>query len=248
LRGKPAAEMDRWVRWVESFIRFHKMRHPETMAEAECGAFLTHLLHERRATLPQLAQARRALVFLYRDFLHRPLGPLPVRWTARVGLPAEQRPVPLLDQMRQVLRTGHYARATEEAYVDWAKRFILFHGKRHPLELGEEEIEGYLTYLAVEREVAASTQLQAFHALLFLYQKVLQIELERIDAVRAKRPTYLPIVVSPEEARQVLAGVTGAQGRYAIMARLLYGWGRKGVWSLFGSRISEKTPDPFFSR
>src|SRR5215831_19335420 len=84
------------------------------------------------------------------------------------GMPQEQRPKKLLDQMRDVLRTQHYAIRTEHAYVDWAKRFILFHQKRHPQEMGTAEIEAFLTHLAVDRHIAASTQNQALSALLFL--------------------------------------------------------------------------------
>ncbi len=134
-------------------------------------------------------------------------------------------PRPLLDQVRDVLRVRHYAPATEDAYLHWIRRFILFHDKRHPLEMAEEQIEGFLTYLAVECEVAASTQNQAFHALLFLYQQVLQVPLARLDAVRARRPDYLPSVLSFDEVRQVLDRVTGAGGLYPVMAKLLYGTG-----------------------
>jgi len=134
-------------------------------------------------------------------------------------------PKPLLERVREVLRVRHYAQATEEAYLNWIRRFILFHDRRHPLDMAEEEIEGVLTYLAVECEVAASTQNQAFHALLFLYQQVFQVELARLDAVRARRPEYLPSVLSFEEVRQVLDQVTGAGGLYSVMAKLLYGAG-----------------------
>ena len=88
-------------------------------------------------------------------------------------MPQAQRPKKLLDQMRDVLRTQHYAIRTEHAYVDWAKRFILFHQKRHPTEMGRVEIEAFLTHLAVDRHIAASTQNQALSALLFLYKEVL---------------------------------------------------------------------------
>src|SRR6266568_7155514 len=106
-------------------------------------------------------------------------------------MPQAQRPKKLLDQMRDVLRTQHYAIRTENAYVDWARRFILFHQKRHPQEMGTAEIEAFLTHLAVERHVAASTQNQALSALLFLYKAVLHQEVESVesvDAVRARKP------------------------------------------------------------
>jgi integron integrase len=225
MRGTKAEVAEDQVGWVRAFIHFHQLRHPETLGEAAIGAFLTHLALERCVPLAQQAQARQALQFLYREFLHRELGTIPVSYVPhgpRAGQPA---PKPLLEQMRAVLRVRHYAQATEDAYLNWVRRYILFHNKRHPLEMREEEIEGFLTYLAVECEVAASTQNQAFHALLFLYQQVFQVELDRLDAVRARRSEYLPTVLSFDEVKQVLDGVTGGWGLYPVMTRLLYGAG-----------------------
>ncbi len=129
----------------------------------------------------------------------------------------------LLDQVRDVLRLKHYSIRTEASYVDWIKRFILFHHKRHPQDMGRAEIEAFLTYLAVEGNVAASTQNQAFSALLFLYREVLKVEFDApLDAVRAKKPARLPVVLTRAEAHQVLDGMTGT---YQLMAKLLYGSG-----------------------
>ena len=101
----------------------------------------------------------------------------------------------LLDRVRSDLRVKRYSIRTEKAYIDWIRRFILFHGKRHPSEMGEQEISAFLTHLAVDRNVAASTQNQAFCALLFLYQQVLQRKLDFIDEVaRVKRPAKIPVV------------------------------------------------------
>jgi integron integrase len=129
----------------------------------------------------------------------------------------------LLDQVRQLLRLRHYSLRTEEAYLAWMKRFILFHGKRHPRELDERDISAFLTSLAVEGKVAASTQNQALSALLFLYKEVLGRELAFIGGVvRVKRPPKLPVVLSPAEVRAVLAQLSG---QYRLMAELLYGSG-----------------------
>ena len=99
----------------------------------------------------------------------------------------------LLDQMREILRLHHYSIRTEEAYLEWVKRFILFHNKRHPSEMGEKEVSAFLTYLAVNKHVSASTQNQALSAILFLYKKVLNQKLDWLeDVVRAKRPRNLP--------------------------------------------------------
>jgi integron integrase len=135
------------------------------------------------------------------------------------------KPPRLLDQMREVLRVQHYALRTEECYVQWVQRFILFHNKRHPLEMGGREIEEFLTRLAVEGNVAASTQMQAFNALVFLYKRVLQVEVSGLDAVRATRSRRLPVVLSRAEARQVLMAIEGCHGLYPLMTRLLYGAG-----------------------
>jgi integron integrase len=129
----------------------------------------------------------------------------------------------LLDQVRQVIRRKHYSIRTEEAYVNWIRRFILFHNKRHPAQMGKSEIESFLTDLAVNGKVAASTQNQAFSALLFLYKEVLQIELDgKIQASRAKAPQHLPVVLSKEETRRLLAEMNGI---HLLMAQLLYGCG-----------------------
>ncbi len=123
------------------------------------------------------------------------------------------------------MRLGRYALATEECYVRWITRFILYHDKRHPRELGAPEVEQFLAHLAVEGRVSASTQNQALAALLYLYAQVLAINLGPLDAVRAWRPKRLPVVLSPEEVAAVLARIIGADGLFRLMAQLLYGCG-----------------------
>ena len=131
--------------------------------------------------------------------------------------------VRLLDQVREVLRYHHYGYQTEKAYVLWIKQFILFHHKRHPAEMGKDEIEGYLSHLAVDKQVAASTQNQAFNALLFLYRQVLDLPFaDDIAAIRAKKPPRLPVVLSQDEIRRLLAAMRGDAG---LMARVMYGGG-----------------------
>ena len=129
----------------------------------------------------------------------------------------------LLDQVRSVIRVRHYSRRTEDAYVYWIKQFILFHQKRHPVEMGKGEVEAYLSWLAEKRHVAASTQNQALSAILFLYRDVLQIEIGWLEGVtRAKRPKRLPVVLTREEVRAILAGMRGTP---FLVAGLLYGAG-----------------------
>lgn len=117
----------------------------------------------------------------------------------------------------------HYSIRTEKTYVEWIKRFILFHGKRHPQLMGAEEVRQFLSDLATKRNVAASTQNQAFSALLFLYKEVLKEELPWIEDIqRARRPAKLPVVFTPGEAKAVLSKM---RGRARLMAQLLYGCG-----------------------
>ena len=118
----------------------------------------------------------------------------------------------LLDQVRDAIRTLHYSDRTEEAYVGWIKRFIFFHGKRHPAEMGKTEITQFLTALAVERHVSASTQNQALAAVLFLYQQVLRCEPGWLDdIVRAKQTERLPVVLTHAEVAALLAALTGTR-------------------------------------
>ena len=113
-----------------------------------------------------------------------------------------QNPPRLLDQVREVIRMRHYSIRTEQAYVQWIRRFILFHDKRHPREMGAPELTAFLSDLAVQRNVAASTQNQALHAILFLYRHVLKIDLPWLDQVqRAKKPQRLPVVFTREEVK-----------------------------------------------
>lgn len=128
-----------------------------------------------------------------------------------------------LDEVRRALRLRHYSIRTEQTYLDWIRQFILFHGKRHPNELGETEVGAFLTHLAADRHVAASTQNQALSALLFLYQQVLQRKLGFLENVeRAKRPPKLPVVLTKVEAQTVIGQLSGS---YRLMANLLYGSG-----------------------
>ena len=134
-------------------------------------------------------------------------------------------PPKLLDQVRDRIRVKHYSIRTETQYVQWIKRFILFHGKRHPSELGAAEVEAFLTHLAVDGHVSASTQNQALSALLFLYKEVLAVDLPWLDnVVRAKRPQRLPVVLTRSEVRAVLVRMKGVHG---LMANMLYGTGMR---------------------
>lgn len=130
---------------------------------------------------------------------------------------------PFLEQVRDAIRTRHYSIRTEQAYLDWTRRFILFHHKRHPRDMGESEVCAFLTHLAVDRNVAASTQNQALNALVFTYKVVLQRPLgEIVGAVRAKKPQRLPVVLTQTEVKQVLGELNG---HHWLACCLLYGSG-----------------------
>lgn len=129
----------------------------------------------------------------------------------------------LLDQVRDVIRKRHYSIRTEQAYVDWARRYILFHKKHHPKDMGEKEIAQFISHLATDRKVAASTQNQALNAIVFLYKRVLNIELGDFGHMeRAKKPEKLPTVMARKEVNQVLSSMSGIN---QLMAKLLYGCG-----------------------
>jgi len=129
----------------------------------------------------------------------------------------------LLDQVREVIRMKHYSIRTEQAYVNWIKRYIFFHNKRHPAEMGEDEIRSFVSDLASKKSVAASTQTVALSALLFLYRDVLKQDLPYIEGIeRAKRPERLPVVFTQAEVREVLARLDGVN---SLIATLLYGAG-----------------------
>ena len=208
--GQPEPWIEPLTSWITAFIIFHGKRHPRDLDAAARDAFLRHVVQTRKDPLPALAAARQALRLLYEEVLHQPIGELP-----------QPRPPLLLDQLRQVLRLGHYSAKTEKCYAQSVKQFILFHDKRHPRDMRAPEVEQFLTHLATDGHVAASTQNQALCALVFLYGHVLDIELGRIDALRARRGKRLPVVLAPEEVGRVLVRMEGADGVFRLMAKLL---------------------------
>jgi integrase len=136
---------------------------------------------------------------------------------------APQNKPKLLDQVRDVIRRKHFSIRTEQSYVDWIRRFILFHNKRHPRDMAEAEVTQFLTHLARDGRVAASTQNQALSALLFLYKQVLKQEIGWLEGVeRAKRPARLPVVLTRDEVHKIFAHLHGTP---RLMAGLLYGSG-----------------------
>jgi len=144
--------------------------------------------------------------------------------------PASAAEPRLLDRVRREIRVRHYSIRTESSYVDWIKRFIIFHGRRHPAALGASEVMAFLTYLAVERKVAPSTQAQAKSAILFLYRVVLNTALPWLDeVVAASNPRRLPVVLTQPEVRAVLSQMNGSVG---LVCALLYGTGMRLIEGL----------------
>jgi integron integrase len=211
-RAEPA---QRWADWVRPFILFHNKKHPADMGPAEIRLFLVNIGRTSKEQVVDVLQdAHAALSFLYQDILHRDLGELPL-----------PQPPRLLDRLRMLMRLRHYSERTEACYLEWAERYIRFHGLRHPRDMGSTDVAAFLTHLAVDQRVAASTQNQALNALVFLYTQVLGLELGQLDAIRARRPKYLPTVLAPEEVQLVLAAIVGGEGVFRLMAGLLYGAG-----------------------
>jgi integron integrase len=129
----------------------------------------------------------------------------------------------LLDEVRTVLRVRHYSIRTEQAYLQWIRRFILFNDKRHPADMGAVEVSAFLSHLAIARKVAASTQNQALNAILFLYRDVMKVQLPWLnDVERAKKPQRLPVVLTKNEVTSLLAHL---EGTHWLMAALIYGGG-----------------------
>ena len=155
---------------------------------------------------------------------------------APLGLFPGQPAPRLYDRVVEVLRARHYSRRTETAYVHWIRRFLLFHRGRHPCELAEGEVNRFLTHLAMQENVAASTQNQALAAVLFLYEHVLERPLNRIEGVvRARRPKRLPVVLTREEVEALLARLKGVAG---LVCASLYGTGMR-LFEGLGLRVKD---------
>ena len=155
------------------------------------------------------------------------------------------KPKKLLAQVRDLLRLKHYSLRTERCYCDWIERFIRFHGKRHPRDLGEEEMSAFLTHLARDSQVAASTQNQALSALLFLYKGVLKQEIGWLEGVeRAKRPVRQPLVLTRDEIHKVFAHLHGTP---RVMAGLLYGSGLRLMARKSFAHVPGSTRSPMCS-
>jgi len=135
-----------------------------------------------------------------------------------------QKKKKLLDIVRDKIRFKHYSIKTEQSYIGWIKRYIFFHNKRHPIEMGKAEIEQFLTWLAVEQQVSPATQNQAFSAILFLYKEILGLDMSEwnVQALRAKERKHIPVVLTKEEVQKVLVNLTDV---YQLIVYMMYGCG-----------------------
>jgi integron integrase len=220
------------MRWAERFVNF-VVHQRQTGSISDCRErFIFDVATTRSATPWLLQEIQEAIAVVLQVAEPSELAQLVPASSTVLDLPLRQplyqaapppRPSKLVDRIRAVIRAKHYSRRTEEAYIHWAKQFILFHRKRHPLEMGEIEVGAFLEHLAVNKAVAASTQNQALNALVFLYGAVLQKPFGKLGVIiRAKRPQRLPTVLSQAEIERLFAAMNGQTG---LMARLLYGAG-----------------------
>jgi len=231
-----------YVRWAQEFVRFQPDKRLRDRSRDDIDAFLTDLRQRPRIGAWQVKQAEHALKILYEIFLpdyvpdskpspapgkkeERQTGSLRPDERDRV-IPGEVERLflPLITSLKREIRSRHYSIRTETAYVDWVRRFIAFHRYADPRRIdATTAVKDYLDYLAVHREVAASTQNQALNALVFFYNNALQIRFGEMETfVRAKRPQRLPEVMTRDEVESLLSHMEGVNG---LMAGLMYGGG-----------------------
>jgi integron integrase len=239
-QGVPPARAEWCVRWAQRFARAVPGIPLRERSEAHVKAFLGDLEGQAHVEPWQVAQAQEALRMLYQECLPRPWAR---PWPLQTHTPETARALPrrnsfrdelsgravdaahqeMLSRLRTELRARHYSLRTEQAYEHWMRRFVTFHKLKSPRELGPEAVKEYLEYLALGRQVAASTQNQALNALVFLYEQVIGEPVGALgDFTRAKQPKRLPVVLTRAEVHRLLDALTGT---YCLMAGLLYGSG-----------------------
>jgi hypothetical protein len=230
--GIDNANAKRLVAWMRGYILFHHCRHPQEMGMTEIEQYLEGETFQDARGLENRAEAKRALKFLYEQVLQRRWpdrqegrsgktgGVMKGRVTSDKGvyLNGADASVKLMDRVRNALRVGQYALESEKAYVDWILKYIRFHKLRHPEEMGAKEVEQFLTFQAVQRQVSAKTQKQALCALVFLYETVLGRELGRVMPVRGRHGRRLPVVMTRREVRLVLDEIVGMDGMFRLMS------------------------------
>jgi integron integrase len=229
----------RLVAWMKEYILFHDRRHPQEMGMAEIQQYLGGHPFQNGRGPEDKAEAERALKFLYERVLERLWPMRQDEMSGEAGrtltgkadggkgvyLNGGDRSVKLMTRVQNALRVGQYGLETEKTYADWILKYIRFHELRHPEEMGAKEVEQFLTYLAVERQVSAKTQKQALCALVFLYQTVLGRKLGRVMPVRGRHGRRLPVVMTRREVPLVLREIVGMDGMFRLMSEVMYGSG-----------------------
>jgi integron integrase len=248
-QGIPEAKARWYVKWAEQFARSVRALPLRNRTAEHVGNYLRDLSGKPNVKGWQIEQAADALKMLYQAFLKIPWAtewpdcladankPYKISWAEEASLPREPERFrdagawpatcglheEMIARLRTQMRTLHYSLRTEQTYEQWIKRFFIFHQMKSPREMGHEFVQEYLEYLAVDREISASTQNQALNALVFLYKNILGEPLNEMgDFTRAKRPQRLPVVLSVAETERLLAQLPDIKG---LMAELLYGSG-----------------------
>ena len=256
-RGLGSTTEQIYIGWIKCYLQFHDHQHPGQLNQRHLAAFLRSLTEDKTDNRRR-QDALAAVLFLYRHVLpdsfpwltafepkHAKPKTAETPGRGGCGRPAQQALLDsrksnvradILDQVRRAIRVRNLARSTEKSYVNWVDRFLRFHRNRHPLEMGKTEVSDFLTHLAVDGNVAASTQNQALAALLFLYRDVLERDFGWLDdVVRAKKPKRLPTVFTAREAEAIIAELTGVRW---LMGMLIYGGGLR-VAECLRSRVKD---------
>ena len=222
----PENKIRYYVYWVQRFLRFCTYQSDNITTE-QVNQFLDFLEADTNVADWQVKQAADAIITYVEQFLKKPLGPVANQDERTSSDTVNEKPASswryIIDETRNTIRLRHYSLSTEKTYLGWLVRFITFMKDREPSVIDGNDIKKYLTHLAVHDRVSASTQNQAFNALLFLCRHVLHREIDNLDAVvRVKQRINLPVVLSREEVKRLFSSL---QGQYLLMAQIMYGCG-----------------------
>jgi len=222
----PENKIKYYLYWVQRFLKFCTYQSDNINTE-QVNQFLDSLEADKNAADWQVKQAADAVITYVKQFLKKPLRPTVTKEECIGSGTANEKPSSswryIIDETRNTIRLRHYSLSTEKTYLGWLTRFIAYMKDREPSVIDGNDIKKYLTRLAVHDRVSASTQNQAFNALLFLCRHVLHREIDNLDAVvRAKQRIHLPVVLSKEEVKRLFSSL---EGQYLLMAQIMYGCG-----------------------
>ena len=222
----PENKIKYYLYWVQRFLKFCTYQSDNINTE-QVNQFLDSLEADENIADWQVKQAADAVITYVEQFLKKPLGPVAAKEERTCSDTANEKPSSswryVIDETRNTIRLRHYSLSTEKTYLGWLTRFIAYMKDREPSVIDGNDIKKYLTRLAVHDRVSASTQNQAFNALLFLCRHVLHREIDNLDAVvRAKQRIHLPVVLSREEVKRLFLRL---EGQYLLMAQIMNGCG-----------------------